>query len=333
MGWWPPRKAPASPCESRPCSWTLAPARIACNARPIWSRTPASQSSKRKPAFPACAAALTNRCSTRWPNSSRSPEESKEFIMRIHMKSRSLVFAGVIALSLALHAAEDLTSSAPPPVPPPAGEAKFSAAELEKLAAPIALHSDTLIGIILPAATHPLEIVQAARFVNEPANIPKVDEQPWDQSVKDVAKIPAVIQQMDKDISWTMNLGNAYLDQTDELLGSIQSLRAKAQKNGALQSSEQQNVVVTNTVIEKTVGNEIVYVTNTIVQIEPSNPSVVYVPSYPPTVYYAPPPPPGLLAPPVVTFGVGIAVGAIIANNNPWHHPPGGPGGMHPPPG
>src|SRR5262245_55692382 len=74
------------------------------------------------------------------------------------------------------------------PAPPPSGPAKKSAADLEKLAMPIALHPDALIAVILPAAAYPLEIVQAARFVKDTNNIAKLDAQPWDQNVKDVAR-------------------------------------------------------------------------------------------------------------------------------------------------
>src|SRR6185436_16851393 len=45
----------------------------------------------------------------------------------------------------------------------------------------------------------------------------------------------------------------------------------------------------------------------------------IYVPTYPPTAYY--PPPSYVYDPvaPLVTFGVGMAVGAVIANNCDWH--------------
>ena len=98
-------------------------------------------------------------------------------------------------------------------------------------------------------------------------------------------------------------------------------MRGKAQKAGTLQTTPQQVVTVTNVVVEKTVEQQVVVVTNTIVQIQPSNPQVVYVPTYNPyTVYY--PPPAYVYNPlaPLVTFGAGVAVGAIIANNCDWHH-------------
>lgn len=211
------------------------------------------------------------------------------------------------------------TATSPEPVAPPAAPAQRSAAELEKLAQAIALHPDPLIAIMLPAAVYPVEIVQAARFVKDTNNIPKVDEQNWDDNVKAVAKIPALIAQMDADLDWTVRLGQAFLDQPKELMDTIQALRAKAQQGGTLQTTPQQIVTVTNMVVEKTIETQVVVVTNTVVQIQPANPQVVYVPSYPPTVYY--PPPSYVYDPyaPLVTFGVGMAVGAIIANNCDWH--------------
>ena len=93
------------------------------------------------------------------------------------------------------------------PVPPPSAPAQRSAADLQKLAEPIALYPDPLISIVLPSAVYPLEVVQAARFVKNTNNIPKVDDQPWDENVKSVAKFPEVIAKMDADLSWTADLG------------------------------------------------------------------------------------------------------------------------------
>ncbi|MEI7899927.1 MAG: DUF3300 domain-containing protein [bacterium] len=230
------------------------------------------------------------------------------------MKRKTLVTA--LALALISMAANAQQNAAPPPSAP----ARRSAAELEKLVAPIALFSDPLIATILPASVYPLEIVQAARFVADTNNLAKLDDQPWDDNVKAVASVPAVIKMMNDDLQWTIALGEAFLAQDKELLDTIQSLRGKAQKAGTLQTTPQQIVVVTNTIIEKTVEQRVVVVTNTIVQIQPSNPQVVYVPTYNPyTVYY--PPPAYVYNPyaPLVTFGVGIAVGAAMANHCDYH--------------
>src|SRR5262249_45511529 len=146
----------------------------------------------------------------------------------------------------------------------------------------------------------------------------KVDDQSWDDNVKELAKFPDMIAKMDADLSWTMQLGEAFLAQPKELMDTIQSLRGKAYKAGTLQTTPQQIITTTNIVVVQTNITEIVTVTNQIVQVQPSNPQVVYVPTYPPTVYY--PPPAYVYNPvaPLVTFGVGMAWGAILANNCNW---------------
>ena len=159
------------------------------------------------------------------------------------------------------------------PAPPPSAPAKRSQADLEKLVAPIALYPDPLLATLLPASVYPLEIVQAARFVANTNNLAKLDEQPWDENVKAVARVPAVIQKMNEDLSWTMELGEAFLAQDKDVMDAIQNLRGKAQKAGTLQTSPQQVVTVTNTIVEKTVEQQVVVVTNTIVQIQPSRSS------------------------------------------------------------
>jgi hypothetical protein len=215
--------------------------------------------------------------------------------------------------------AADPASAAP--APPPSAPAKRSAADLEKLVAPLALFPDPLIATMLPASVYPLEIVQAARFVADTNNLAKLDAQPWDQNVKAVARIPDAIKKMNDDLTWTMELGDAFLAQDKDVMDAIQNLRGKAQKAGTLQTTPQQVVVVTNLVVVQTNATQVVTVTNQIVQIQPSNPSVVYVPTYnPTTVYY--PPPAYVYDPiaPLVTFTAGVAMGAIIANNCDWWH-------------
>jgi len=223
------------------------------------------------------------------------------------------------ALAFALISAPANAQTEPSSAPPPSAPAERSAADLEKLVAPIALYPDSLIATILPAAAYPLEIVQAARFVADTNNLANLDAQPWDENVRAVAAVPAAIQKLNDDLPWTINLGEAFIAQPKELLDTIQSLRAKAQTLGTLKTSPQQVVVVTNTVVETVVLQQVVYVTNTIVQIQPANPQVIYVPTYDPLYVYYPPPVYYAGPPPVVTFAVGVTVGLIIANNCDWH--------------
>ena len=238
----------------------------------------------------------------------------------MNVVKRGWAFVLVLTLSAT---GTGLAQSPPPatPAPPPSAAAKRSPADLEKLVAPIALYPDPLLATILPASVYPLEIVQAARFVADTNNLAKLDAQPWDDSVKAVARIPAAIQKLNEDISWTIELGEAFLAQDKDIMDAIQAMRAKAQKAGTLQTTPQQTVTVTNMIVEKTVEQQVVVVTNTVVQIAPTSSSVVYVPTYNPyTVYY--PPPAYVYNPyaPLVTFGVGVAMGAIMANNCNWYH-------------
>ncbi len=242
------------------------------------------------------------------------------------MKTIPLLAFILLTTSLASAQAQPVSAAAPSPVegspaaaPPPSAPPQRSAADLEKLAAPIALHPDPLISILLPAAVYPVEVVQAARFVKDTNNIPKIDQQPWDDNVKAVARFPELIAQMDADLQWTVDLGVAFVEQPKELMDKIQELRGKAHKAGTLQSTPQQVVTVTNVVVLQTNVTQVVTVTNQVVQVQPSDPEVIYVPTYPPTVYY---PPPGYVYDPwapLVSFGVGMAIGAIIANNCDWY--------------
>lgn len=218
------------------------------------------------------------------------------------------------------------------PAPPPSAPVQRSQEDLEKLVAPIALYPDPLLAALLPASTFPLEIVQAARLVKDTNNIPQVDAQPWDENVKAIARLPDVIAQMNDNIAWTSDLGDAFINQPKDVMNAIQALRAKAQESGALKSSPQQEVVVTNTVVTNIVEQQPVYVTNEVIQVEPANPQVMYVPQYNPTVVYGSPayaypgyayppgPAPGsVAAASVISFGAGLAVGALINNNCDWN--------------
>jgi hypothetical protein len=182
---------------------------------------------------------------------------------------------------------------------PPSAPAQPSEADLEKLVGPIALYPDPLLSILLPASAYPLDIVKAARFIKDTNNISKVDSQSWDTNVKSLAHFPAVINKMNDDIDWTSSLGQAFAQDQKGVMNAIQVMRSKAQEAGSLKSTPQQVVVVTNTIIE----------------IQPAQPQVIYVPEYNPAVVYVGPTPGEVAAASFISFGVGMAVGAIIANN------------------
>jgi hypothetical protein len=187
--------------------------------------------------------------------------------------------------------ATSLFSQAPTPAEPE----KHTPEYLDQLLAPIALYPDPLIALILPGSTMPTDIVLAARFAREHAELSKIDDQPWDDSVKALARYPDVILWMDENLEWTTDLGEAYTDHAPNVLEAIQRLRAKAKANGNLVDTDEQKIDVEDADII----------------ILPANPEAIYIPSYDPEVVYVQPPVVG--GPPLVVFGPRLGVG-------PWLH-------------
>ena len=119
----------------------------------------------------------------------------------------------------------------------------FAAAELDELLAPIALYPDPLIAQILPAATFFDQVDAATRYVKQFGNVALIDDQPWDVSVKAVAHYPDVLFMMDQKYDWTVSLGEAYINQPQDVMDAIQRLRAEAEAEGNLVSNSQQQVI------------------------------------------------------------------------------------------
>ncbi|MBN2506777.1 MAG: DUF3300 domain-containing protein [Verrucomicrobia bacterium] len=213
-------------------------------------------------------------------------------------------------------------AASPAPAPAAVSGARSrrrTAGDLEKLLAPIALYPDPLLAAVLTASAYPLEVVQAARFVKDTNNLAKLEEQPWDENVKTVARFSTVIEKMSQELAWTVDVGQAFVAQQMDVMDTVQALRAKAQATGALHSTPEQNVTVTNQVAQQPAVPEPVYVTNQVVQILPADPAVVYVPQYDPAlVYYAP-----VYAydpwVPLITFGFGVACGPWFWSDCYWH--------------
>src|SRR5258706_2105639 len=196
---------------------------------------------------------------------------------------------------------------------------QHSPQELEQLVAPIALYPDALIAQILGASTFPTEIVEADRWMQSHSNLKgeelakEVDKQPWDPSVKALTQFPSVLENMDKNLSWTSCLGDAYANQQQDVTDAVQAMRQQAHKAGHLNSNEQEKVT--------TQGNTII--------IEPANPEVIYVPAYDPWLVYGEPilaypgwyPVPGIfLAGGAIGFGIGFGVGFFGGYGWGWHH-------------
>jgi Protein of unknown function (DUF3300) len=187
------------------------------------------------------------------------------------------------------------------PVPPPAPEVQLrSGPELDQMLGPIALYPDPLIAQILPAAILPTEIVLADRYVNGGGDPNLIDQQPWDPSVQALARYPAILKWLDDNLAWTTALGQAFLYQQQDVMDSIQRLRAQAQALGNLQITPQESVFIDNGAIE----------------ILPANPEVIYLPVYQPDVVYFQ----RAYGTPFISFGLGFASGAWLNCDFDWHN-------------
>ena len=204
-------------------------------------------------------------------------------------------------------------------VPPAPQAVQQTPGQLQQLVAPIALYPDALVAQILAAATYPAEIVEADRWMQQHTDLKgkkladEVDKQSWDPSVKALAQFPSVLANMDKNLSWTSSLGDAYVNQQKDVMDAVQVMRGRAQKSGNLKSTPQEDIA--------TQGQTIT--------IEPANPDVVYVPQYDPWLVYGAPlgvwpgwyPYPGLyLAGPGIGFGVGFGLGFFGGFGWGWGH-------------
>ncbi len=235
-------------------------------------------------------------------------------------------------------AAQPAPATPPPPAPVEQTAQTFDAAQLDALLAPIALYPDPLLTQILMAATFPLQIVEASRWLEDPAHksltgqalTDALNKVSWDPSVKSLVPFPQVLAQLNANLEWTQQLGYAMAQQQKDVMDSIQRLRRQAQSQGHLQSSPQQ-VVRSD---PQPSGPPAVV-------IEPAQPDMVYVPSYNPTQVYgtwpyadyppvALPPPPGYAVGTALAtglaFGAGVAITAGLWN---WATPNWGYGSVN----
>jgi len=193
----------------------------------------------------------------------------------------------------------------------------LNAEQLEQLVAPIALYPDALLAQVLAASTYPAQVVdadhwrQAQGYVSPDQIAAGADAQAWDPSLKALTAFPQVLAEMDRNLQWTTDLGNAYYNQPQDVLQAVQVMRQRAQAAGNLQSTPQEAVSYDQ-------GN---------IELAPVNPEVVYVPAYNPWDVYGQPvaPYPGFsllgalgsfFGSSPVSYGLGIAMTAF--SHTPW---------------
>jgi len=208
---------------------------------------------------------------------------------------------------------------APAPAAPTPPYTQQTPEQLQQLVAPIALYPDSLVAQILTASTFPEQVVEADRWVQAHPDLKAealgqaVDPQPWDPSVKALAAFPSVLGNMDKNLSWTSSLGDAYYNQQQDIMDAVQFMRRKAQDAGNLKTTPQLKVTDQDSAID----------------IEPADPDVVYVPAYDPWLIYGYPvvawpgwyPYPGIwFGGPYLSFGVGFGIGWFGGFGWGWGH-------------
>jgi hypothetical protein len=170
---------------------------------------------------------------------------------------------------------------------------RFSRDQLENLLAPVALYPDPLIAQILVAATFVDDIEDASRFVRRYRDPNAIDDQPWDVSVKAVAHYSSVIHMMADRIDWTIALGQAYVEQPEDVMDAVQVLRRRAHQHGNLASNRYHEVIVEREYVE----------------IVPILPEVLFVPVYEPVIFFQPA---------FITFGVGFPIGVWLNFDCDW---------------
>jgi Protein of unknown function (DUF3300) len=227
--------------------------------------------------------------------------------------------AGICLLTLGLIPSAGFSQITPVPVPTDTGQPipVLTGNELDGLVAPIALYPDPLISQILVASTYPLEVVEAYQWLqrnpglSSPALTQAAAAQNWDPSIQALVVFPDVLRRLNEDISWTTNLGNAFLNQQASVMAAIQRMRLSAEQSGRLVSTPQQQVITTAEAGQP------------VVEILPANPEVIYVPVYDPAWFWGPAvyyPYPRWYYPRMrsgIFFSVGIPIGGFFGGN--WH--------------
>lgn len=187
-------------------------------------------------------------------------------------------------------------------------QAESEETRLDKLVEPIALYPDALLAQILPASTFPVQVVNAARYLRSQGDdIDLIPDNDWHPSVKALLSVPPVLEKMNAELAWTIQLGEAVKSNQEAVLQAIQRVREFAYEGGELVSNDKQVIIVEQEVIK----------------IEPPTPEVIYVPQYytypsSSTVVYRDNNDDQVFA----GFAVGLIIGAAIADNHyfDWHH-------------
>ncbi len=195
----------------------------------------------------------------------------------------------------------------------PQDEQPLTDEELEVLVARIALYPDELVAVISGASLFPLQIVEAARYLDDYAKDNTLEpKDSWDGSVISLLNYPEIVKMMSEDLDWTQSLADALTYQQKDVLVAIQQLREEAVAKGIIQTDDKMTVSEEgeNVVIQST-NKETVY-------IPQYAPEMLYEPNYVPApISYYPEPYPNYFWP-TATFFAATVTGAIWAASVDW---------------
>ncbi len=203
-----------------------------------------------------------------------------KFVFRPKFQKAAIITAIILALGAGSRGVAQISADAPPVQQSPS---VIAPQDLANLVAPVALYPDALLAQVLAASTYPLEVVEAQQWLQQNAALPNrallqaAQQQSWDPSVQALVAFPGVLALLNRNISWTTDLGNAFLAQQADVMSAIQTLRAQARESGQLASTPQLSV---HTEVQ---GDR------SAIEIQPVNPQIIYVPSYNPSFVWGAP--------------------------------------------
>jgi len=228
------------------------------------------------------------------------------------------------------------------PIQNQATQMQVTVLSLSDLVAPIALYPDQLLAQVLTASMNPQEVLDGGNWIIQNQNLKgdaltsAAKTAGFGPSMQYLMNFPQVVDNMCQEIDWTTQLGQAFQSDQQGVMEEVQRKRSQAQQAGNLSSSPQM------TVANKSENGQ------QYVEIQPTDPKVVYVPQYNPvTIYNTQPPAPAATASTTSTnassgvstgtavgigllsFGVGMAIGAAINDNHYYPYPAWGYHGVY----
>ena len=213
----------------------------------------------------------------------------------------------------------------------------FTNEQLDQMTAQVALYPDSLLAQLFMATTYPDEFAAAMAWSKAHPDAKGDDavkmvenETVGSRRSRRWSAFPEVLITLGEKPDWVRNMGDAFLAQPEDVMDSVQRLRAQAQKAGNLKSNEQVKVSTQAPEAAPAAAPQTVVVQQSapppqVIVIEPAQPSVVYVPAYNPTVVYGAwpypayppyyyPPPPGYWWSRTIATGIAWGVGIGVSN-------------------